>query len=701
MGVLISLGMANGVNAWWNSSFLYRKNIIIYNDNNPNNLYNYQVPINLTYLTGMQADFRDVRYIDSDDSAELYAWNETQEASSWSYDWVKIPYIPASSSKVIYAYYGNAVASQYWNPNNTFELFDDFAAFNNTKWLEPPAAAAYCNRTINEGELWLNCGQQKGFYWYVNSSAIFPTNRSMVFSGVVNNQSSADDHIDTMAGWGAGKTGPYNGLQSNYAGFDTYTTGAGSNHTFVSNNTNSYRTASAMQFGEPNKRYEIKRNDSYIEFWHQYDFYRANASMNSSAQPISFYIATETGVGTSPAVDFSQRIDYVFVRNYSQPEPTTSTSVSINNCSSSTSQFLNMSIKDEGNKTDVYATVEIALNLYDNDGSSLGDYSFIMYGDNNYSLCFSPSTLSFIGDVHIQYYNRTSYPDRTYFLNNVTLSNSTTASDLYSISAGDSSAVTINVKDSGGAAQPDVYVYAQRYYVSENSYITTSISKTDSEGKAGMYLAMNDVWYKFILVKNGAVIQTINPMTIKSTDITFTLSGVGYIEYFNYYEKVGKGCSFNNATGVLSCTAVDTSGILHKTCLKVGRLSSMIDNITCDYCTSYSSPSSTMTCTIGNITGQAWYYTFYGSFNESQIFISDILDYTIADEKPYGADGILVSALMIMIISAVGIWSPHAAILLALTALTMSAVMGFVALSAGAWVSIIVVGMIFIFKLRS
>ena len=50
--------------------------------------------------------------------------------------WVKVPSIPASSTKNIYMYYGNSSATLASNGFNTFDFFDDFNdnSFNTSKW---------------------------------------------------------------------------------------------------------------------------------------------------------------------------------------------------------------------------------------------------------------------------------------------------------------------------------------------------------------------------------------------------------------------------------------------------------------------------------------------------------------------------------------------------------------------------------------
>ncbi len=124
--VLIRVGSA---------SWPYRRSITIDNTQNSNDLYNYQIAVNLTYNSNMQSDFDDIRFRDLNDNLLSY-WIEEKVDSQWVYVWVKVPYIPALSTTTIYVYYGNPSAASASNGKTTFIHFDDFddGSFNNTMW---------------------------------------------------------------------------------------------------------------------------------------------------------------------------------------------------------------------------------------------------------------------------------------------------------------------------------------------------------------------------------------------------------------------------------------------------------------------------------------------------------------------------------------------------------------------------------------
>jgi hypothetical protein len=123
--VSLSFLISNAKAHWWNSTWEYRREIMINNTQNPNNLIDYQVAINLTYSPNMQPDFSDIRFTwynsTSGTETEIPYWIESKVNSQWAYVWVKVPNIPASSTATIYLYYGNTTpVSSASNTTATF-----------------------------------------------------------------------------------------------------------------------------------------------------------------------------------------------------------------------------------------------------------------------------------------------------------------------------------------------------------------------------------------------------------------------------------------------------------------------------------------------------------------------------------------------------------------------------------------------------
>ena len=84
----------------------------------------------------MQSDCDDIRFTDSDGVTPINFWVEGPLNSPSTVIWVEVPHIPASSTKTIYMYYGNAYASSASDGDATFVFFDDFSSgtLDASKW---------------------------------------------------------------------------------------------------------------------------------------------------------------------------------------------------------------------------------------------------------------------------------------------------------------------------------------------------------------------------------------------------------------------------------------------------------------------------------------------------------------------------------------------------------------------------------------
>ncbi|MFH8038547.1 MAG: DUF2341 domain-containing protein [Candidatus Aenigmatarchaeota archaeon] len=113
----------------WLDGFTYRTPITINNTLNSNNLNNYQVLVTLNTQelisqNKMRSDCGDIRFTDSDGTTLLNYWLESGCNSTSTKLWVKVPSIPASSTKTIYVYYGNPSATSTSNGAATFLVFN-------------------------------------------------------------------------------------------------------------------------------------------------------------------------------------------------------------------------------------------------------------------------------------------------------------------------------------------------------------------------------------------------------------------------------------------------------------------------------------------------------------------------------------------------------------------------------------------------
>jgi alpha-tubulin suppressor-like RCC1 family protein/uncharacterized protein (UPF0333 family) len=136
----------------------YRREIVINNTNNSNILSNYQVLVTLDTASlisqkKLRSDCGDIRFTDSDGLTFLSYWIESGCNSASTKIWVKVPSIPAGSTKTIYIYYGNPSATSQSDGYSTFLAFD-------LKWDGPIAGRTSvggysgAHALVSSGRVW-------------------------------------------------------------------------------------------------------------------------------------------------------------------------------------------------------------------------------------------------------------------------------------------------------------------------------------------------------------------------------------------------------------------------------------------------------------------------------------------------------------------------------------------------------------------
>jgi hypothetical protein len=168
------------IQAFWLLGWQYRQTITIDNTASGNALTDYQVLIvlNTTSLISqgkMNSDCSDIRFTDSDGSLINY-WLESGCNSANTKIWVKVPSIPASSTKTIYVYYGNPSATSQSNGTTTFLLFDDFdgTSLDTNTWGYGTNNPTYTTYSVTGGYLYLKIlsgGSNYYTNWVISKSS--------------------------------------------------------------------------------------------------------------------------------------------------------------------------------------------------------------------------------------------------------------------------------------------------------------------------------------------------------------------------------------------------------------------------------------------------------------------------------------------------------------------------------------------------
>ncbi len=112
--------------SWWDNNWIYKRKIDIDNSTNSQEMTDYQILLNinteeLINQSKLNADCSDLRFVNSEELAELSFWIEPNTCNSTETKiWLKVPLIRSLSSEFVYLYYGNELANSVSSIPNTF-----------------------------------------------------------------------------------------------------------------------------------------------------------------------------------------------------------------------------------------------------------------------------------------------------------------------------------------------------------------------------------------------------------------------------------------------------------------------------------------------------------------------------------------------------------------------------------------------------
>jgi hypothetical protein len=157
----VGTGVARADPGWYDSNWQYRMKLTFDNTASSENLTSFVV---LVHLTSTHSDFwahisssistddtKDLRFLDADDSTELYFEAEKIDyASEDALIWVKVPQIDSgSNTDFIYIYYGNPAATQsaYHSANDVWD-----SNFKMVQHLEETSGSIINDSTTNNND---------------------------------------------------------------------------------------------------------------------------------------------------------------------------------------------------------------------------------------------------------------------------------------------------------------------------------------------------------------------------------------------------------------------------------------------------------------------------------------------------------------------------------------------------------------------
>lgn len=335
-------------------------------------------------------------------------------------------------------------------------------------------------------------------------------------------------------------------------------------------------------------------------------------------------------------------------------------------------------------------------------GSTRKQYSWENTSElnSNYQFCINPNfTYSVSADIE---YDSTGYSKNYYYLDNASINNQTQSINFYLLNDSIATLTVLQVIDQYQNEQPGIIIQIQQYDIGLGTYFTIGMSKTSSSGEDITYLNWYDTFYKFILIKNNTIVQISDPMKIKASTVTFTLSDEFEFDY-DKFDDITYTLYYNNATSNFILTFADSSGSITQGCLRVIRRHANAETIICDSCEE--SASATLYCNINTNLSGTYFATFYAKGSPIRVFasISKKAGTTISQiyDSIENLSGSFLALIMAGVVVGLFLFSPVLAIVAVIGGLLIAISIGFTTVNYVTFIGLVIAGGIVAWAIQS
>lgn len=322
---------------------------------------------------------------------------------------------------------------------------------------------------------------------------------------------------------------------------------------------------------------------------------------------------------------------------------------------------------------------------------------------NEASLCIYPSYITLRTDANIDY-SAAGFSQRSYYLRNAQINNVTNNITLYLLDDTLSKSVIINIKDKYLTALKNQFVKVLRYYPGLNSYYLVDTAKTDDFGNSLIKVQEEDVDYRInVEDSNGTQIYSSNPMRIICTSTPCQLEFVtGVAEHMiqkliDYY-NINYNLIWNNNTKYITFDYSDITGLTQSMRLFVSKITGYGEVTICD--DTIEGASGILTCNVGNNTGEILARVYRVASPESPFATLTI---SLTDVwQNFGIEGLVWMFMFVVVMFFTGLMvGPPIAAILTFVSIVFMSITGFVYMPVVVLISIGVVVVILVIKMRS
>lgn len=380
-----------------------------------------------------------------------------------------------------------------------------------------------------------------------------------------------------------------------------------------------------------------------------------------------------------PTVASSQKNQFYWIITYLSGSPSYSsvynqTVSPINltdNCSSTTNVLaMNITAYSESNTTRVNPfKYESTMSYWLGSGAISKNVSFSSQNISEKSLCILPINQTYYVSGIAAYDGIVSgiYTPNTYYFVNNTLTNTTQQLLLTLLSDTESTTFIQKVQDSNLQPYPNVYIITQRYDSGTDTYSTTQITKTGSDGKTLGFYKTETVFYRHIIMsENGTILLTTERQKMRAESVPYTITftvGATNLDLISDLEYSRTGISFtpyyNKTSKMFTFTYVDISSTFTSIRLNLTQKKyNSADTIIC--AESSSSTSGILSCNMTAYNSSSFTARTYriqgGTEKTLNVYTFEIEDIV----STFGNEGLMLAWFIILTASMMFLWDIRA-----------------------------------------
>lgn len=358
---------------------------------------------------------------------------------------------------------------------------------------------------------------------------------------------------------------------------------------------------------------------------------------------------------------------------------------------------LNFTLYNSNTSAQVSGNINTHVEAWHNNPSNKKFFNFTTTSSVQQAICIYPNGVNYTINSQSEY-SASGFAEKLYYIAEGVIGNVTQHISLF-LTPG-TSQVTFTVTDFNDAPVENAVIKVKHYDVGTDSAYTSEILQTNTEGEAYAQIVLNDQYYQFVIELNGVVVLETLPAKITQTSKTFRITtGDDFFDTYNQVLGVSGTVVYYNETKTFSYTFTNSQGLAVEGCLEVKR--NTLGSASTLYEQCETTASGTKSYTITETTdGKGYIATGYIIIGGNK-YIIDVEEANFnTNSEVWGTEGLFGAFLLFITLVLIGIWSPVASLSLGLLAIIISMIAGFIYLSWGGIIALVIMTAIYLYKLK-